>query len=395
MLRFVVLDSLRGVAALAVCVLHFNLDSHLFEPARVLWIAVDFFFVLSGFVVLHAYGDRLGTAAERVGFLVRRAGRLWPLHAVTLTVLVGYEGLKLIGAQWFGQALARPAFTGLNLASELPAQFALLHALSPWAHSGWNIPSWSISAEFYVYLLLAGLSLVGIAGRSACWLLPAACGAAATWLLSDLSLGTNEGFARCVYGFFTGCALRSLAPVKQAALRHATALELALLCAGMGPVILATQHSRAALLVAPPVFAAMIWVFAHEGGAVSRLLAARPLQALGRWSYSIYMVHFPLYAVLFTPLIRLVGTRAGLLEQVPWVGPTEVTMRLSLGSPWAMDAVVAACITAVIGVSAVSHRYLEEPGRAMGNKLAAWLDARRAVPAMPAAPTVTSPLAKG
>ena len=58
--RFVLLDGFRGLAALLVVLFHAERDGSPFYRLDPLFLMVDFFFVLSGFVLLHAYGDRLG-----------------------------------------------------------------------------------------------------------------------------------------------------------------------------------------------------------------------------------------------------------------------------------------------------------------------------------------------
>ena len=81
--RFVALDSWRGIAALAVAFRHINgtapfLNGQFHGNLR---LAVDFFFVLSGFVIAMSYGERLAQGFSFLRFMVLRWGRVWPLHA--------------------------------------------------------------------------------------------------------------------------------------------------------------------------------------------------------------------------------------------------------------------------------------------------------------------------
>src|SRR3954454_7996689 len=91
------LTALRGVAALAGVLFHapgiglgsFYVAGTFFVLKSYLW--VDFFFLLSGFVMMHAYGARFARGprpAELVGYALARIGRLYPLHVVMLGVLV-------------------------------------------------------------------------------------------------------------------------------------------------------------------------------------------------------------------------------------------------------------------------------------------------------------------
>ena len=94
--RFEVLDSWRGICAICVAILHFNIISHVFELPFFYnsWLFVDFFFVLSGFVISHAYFNFLTSPSSLITFMVRRFGRLWPLHVATLLFLIVWEILK-------------------------------------------------------------------------------------------------------------------------------------------------------------------------------------------------------------------------------------------------------------------------------------------------------------
>ena len=58
------------------------------------YLFVDFFFVLSGFVIAHAYGDRLKSPLEVWQFIVRRFGRVWPLHIAVLAAFIAVAVFK-------------------------------------------------------------------------------------------------------------------------------------------------------------------------------------------------------------------------------------------------------------------------------------------------------------
>ena len=95
-MHFRVLDSWRGVAALLVAIFHLNLYSALYplDFIRNAYLFVDFFFVLSGFVITHSYAARLGTIEELGSFALKRFGRLWPLHVAVLLAFLAVESAK-------------------------------------------------------------------------------------------------------------------------------------------------------------------------------------------------------------------------------------------------------------------------------------------------------------
>src|SRR6267143_3981706 len=101
--RFVVLDSWRGIAACLVALFHLEAYSHLvYSHLRGVpfldnsWLFVDFFFVLSGFVIAANYQQRLidGFGAGR--FLLLRLGRLYPLHFVMLAVSIYCKLIQIL-----------------------------------------------------------------------------------------------------------------------------------------------------------------------------------------------------------------------------------------------------------------------------------------------------------
>lgn len=103
---------------------------------------VDFFFVLSGFVIMHSY---IALRREEVGkFLVRRVARIYPLHLLTLNVFLILGALRFMQT---GDGSARFDF------QQVPLQLMMIHAWGVGATSTFNFVSWSISAEWFAYLL--------------------------------------------------------------------------------------------------------------------------------------------------------------------------------------------------------------------------------------------------
>src|SRR5687768_5675625 len=81
--RFIALDSLRGIAAVGVMLFHMGNIGWLggFHAIQNGWLLVDFFFVLSGFVIAASYGERLAQGYSVGKFMALRFGRVVPLHA--------------------------------------------------------------------------------------------------------------------------------------------------------------------------------------------------------------------------------------------------------------------------------------------------------------------------
>ena len=112
-MRFRALDGFRGLCALVVCLFHFPVYSHLMAPAFFLpnaQMLLDFFFVMSGFIIAASYGDKLKRWKDVETFAIRRFARLWPLHAAVLAGFVIVELAKLVFAPHAGlnPAVHRP-----------------------------------------------------------------------------------------------------------------------------------------------------------------------------------------------------------------------------------------------------------------------------------------------
>ncbi|MBP2300829.1 acyltransferase family protein [Azospirillum picis] len=384
-MRFQVLDGWRGVCALSVALFHLNALGHFHDVGfvRGSYLFVDFFFVLSGFVITHAYLGRIGDAPSAGGFLVRRFGRVWPLHAMVLLAFVPLEVLKaLVGGS------SEPAFSGQFEPSAFFTNMALLHALGVEKSWTWNIPSWSISAEFFAYVTFAAVCLATrratargqTAALTAVSALLAVVGAAVVIGFSDQYIDTSYdyGYFRCLYGFFTGhlvYRLHAASRITASSGGVAPGRPAAGLLAGMEILCLvaviafvAASAGNALSLAAPLVFALVVWVFTFEAGPLSRLLATTPFQRLGTWSYSVYMVHALVLAVLQKGASVMQGMLGRPLFTERTVDGTTDRL-LFFGDLWAMDLLAVVYLLVVTVLSAITYRFIELPGQAFFNRL--------------------------
>ena len=367
--RFEVLDSWRGICALLVTLFHFPaaglLETNGFISGSFLF--VDFFFVLSGFVIAHAYTDRLTDGVSLKQFMVTRFGRLFPLHAFMLAAFVAFEGMRMALPAVTGGG---EIFTGGTSVGSLFSNLFLLHGLGFETSLTWNAPSWSISTELFAYLLF-GLVTVAL-GRVALLAFAAAVAVAPLFLFAvspDYMDATYDfGFIRCLYGFSFGVLVQ--AAFVQLADNPATDMETRLtwtfaeaavvLSVGL---FVATSYAGPFSLAAPFVFGLAVFIFAHEAGYVSRMLRAPMFLALGALSYSIYMAHLFIQGRMLN---------AGkLVEKVTGI---QMLAFDGNGSPaftedWAMP-MAGLMLAAVIAASWLTYRYVEMPGRDWFRRLA-------------------------
>ncbi len=207
--RFESLDGLRGVFALAVVLFHINFATHFYSLPiiRASYLSVDFFFVLSGFVIAFAHAGRISSPEALRSFVIKRVGRVWPLHIVMLACLVAFELAKLLVTTRLG--IAEPSgmpFTGANSPFALLTNAALLQSLDLHGMTTWNYPSWSISAELCAYIIFGVVCL--FAGKRALWIAAATVASAIATILAfshtGMDLTFHLGAVRGCLGFFLG-----------------------------------------------------------------------------------------------------------------------------------------------------------------------------------------------
>lgn len=358
-IRFDALDAWRGVCAVLVALYHLPVGWSLGDWAVVRngFLFVDFFFVLSGFVISHAYGERLSGGRAYGAFLIRRFGRVWPLHVVVLLAFAAVEAVKLA-------LLADPAGGERTSAFAFLTNLTLVHGLGIHGTLTWNPLSWSISVEFWVYVLFGLAVLAGGRWRVGLTVAAGVAGLAVLAAFSPHGMDAtyDYGLFRCLYGFAVGCGTYALwrrtprrsipAPARKGA---ATALEGVAVAAAV--LFVANSGHDPAALAAPLVFAGVVWVFAHEAGAVSRALTTPALQYLGAISYGIYIIH----GLLLYVVTNAIGLSAR------WGGKDGGAV--AVHGP-AGDALAIAYAAAVIALAALAARLVEGPGRRAFNRLA-------------------------
>jgi peptidoglycan/LPS O-acetylase OafA/YrhL len=352
--RFRALDGLRGVLSLAVALAHLRFYGNYWDSELLfgMYMTIDFFFVLSGLVIAHSSLHRLGSRRSVYTFMIRRFGRVYPLHFTVLCAFLAMELVKLFaGANTTSPPFAAPHFT----VESLGASFLLLQSWNLFEDATWNIPAWSISTEFYVYILFA-LS-AHVLGKRLVFVAPLYVAAASLGLyLSGVPFGevtAQYGGLRCISGFFCGYLLYLInEPTKdRVRARISTTgfsiLEVATVLA-CGWFMIAHGRDRWSLL-APFIYTYVTWLFAFDGGIISKALSIKPLQVLGQISFTTYIIHDFVWAQL-ERVVRMIERKFDFTLFVvhgTWENGAPAEL-ISLGSPAFMDflaCVALACLT--------------------------------------------------
>ncbi|RJG05748.1 acyltransferase [Noviherbaspirillum cavernae] len=355
------LEGGRGIAALIVALYHLKIGIDHFSTIRNGYIFVDLFFVLSGFVICAAYSQRLRTLTDCQSFLIRRFGRLFPLLVFSTVFYVAAANIivfakRMAIAHGFGASLNNPGALDYLIPNslEIVSTLTMTHGLGVFDTLILNTPSWSISTEFYAYLLFAALCFV-LRGwlRLVAFAMLACIGFAVSVAASInvhncietggcLSLTFDYGFPRTVFSFFMGALTWHLSRRVSV---HANALQT-IGFAALAATLMAVDADHAVAFAFPFIFALLILAVCKDSGWLAAILKTRPCQVLGERSYSIYMMHMPL--VLFFE---------NAAKRVDGVIPSTLVLLLYV-------------LTLVV-VSGWTYRFIEDPFRAMFNRIAA------------------------
>ncbi len=307
------LDGLRGVAVLAVLLFHF---AHLDRPAGVAqrwllaatgagWAGVDLFFVLSGFLITGILLDARGSSGYFRAFYLRRVLRIFPLYYAYLAVLfwvvprlAPHLDVKAGSQGWLWTYLGNVLF----------AREGGFHA-SPYTGHFWSL---AVEEQFY------------LAWPLVVWVLPRRALAAACLALVAGAFALRWGIHRTTFNataayVLTPCRMDALAmgaltavaarePGWWPALRRAAPWVLAAAAVAVG----ITWAARGAFFGGDPLV--QVWAFtplaagfaallvlavdAPAEGRLGRVLRGRALATAGRYSYGLYVLHYPIFLAL-------------------------------------------------------------------------------------------------
>ncbi|SFR17315.1 acyltransferase family protein [Poseidonocella sedimentorum] len=292
------IDGLRAIAVGVIVLFHIGL--HQLSGG---FIGVDIFFVISGYLITTIVLRDL--AAGRFSFrnfYMRRLRRLGPALLVTLAV-------TLI----FGYLLFTPDLFAALAWSSIAAIFSLSNVLF-WLQSGYFdtdailkplLHTWSLAVEEQFYLIWpAALLLLAPAGRlGARGLLVLAAVGLTSLLAAELMLERDPAgafflpmFRLAEFGIGAGLAVhgRTLRPGPAASL--ASLLGLALIA--VTSVTFSEDMRFPGLAALLPCLGSGLIILAGPGALANRLLARQPFRYIGRISYSLYLVHWPVVVFL-------------------------------------------------------------------------------------------------
>ena len=288
--KILYLESLRGLAAILVALFHFRdssksliIDNQFIQNG---WVMVDFFFVLSGFVIAYTYSEKILSFRNLINFQIRRFLRLYPLHLFTLFLMLGLEFLQLIK-----EFITKQTGEGAAFSYNDPISFFHNIFLTQAIFNNkltFNNPSWSISTEFITYfiyaiiilfikntkyILIISLMIILFSGY---------------FIFNELNVVNEFAILRCIHSFFLGTIASYIFKNTNIKINNIISYGFFLL----------TIISIFFLKSLPPIIFPIIFLFLiltllkSEDNIMKQFLSHKILIFFGKISYGIYMTHY-------------------------------------------------------------------------------------------------------
>ena len=298
---------------------------YLFEELHPL---MGFFFTLSGFVIMHVYEGRINSFGKYGNYLRKRLARIYPIFFATFVISYLYAIYTRNHSDMFAPSAILP-----NL--------LLIHAWNTTKMLTFDYPSWSVSAEMFVYLLFPAFLFMVNRMRDFAVALPFGLAFAIAGVFSLFGLGDwvaatyNGGCLLATPCFVAGMVVHRLLTREFAGFRAPVWLAHGMAFATIA-LVLARAPANLLLVYMPALVFVMAAAEPERPGVLSRPFA----RDLANASYGFYLLHIPVADVVLRSLVHRLG----------W--PAAATYAL---------APIAIVITTALSI--VSFRYFEEPLR--------------------------------
>ncbi len=276
-------------------------------------------------------------------------------------IMVALELAKLVMTHFIAFPMEAAPFTETKSLPFLLSNLLLTQSLGWHGPGSWNDPAWSISVEFWSYILFG---LVALAVRRHALVVMSLIGALA--LAGLVAFAPGQIISSMIRASCAPCSISiracgPIAPFPCGAAPFGSLVEIAVV--GLEMLYLCVmKQEEATVWFVPVFFSCLIYVFSQSREIFFRILESRPLQALGGWAYSVYIFHMVIYYIAVVFMRFLID-----LAKFPLILKNDALIRIfSTGSPSFDLLIWAILIGVVVVISSVSNRWIERFGMALG-----------------------------
>ncbi len=373
------LTPLRGIAALLTVFFHLDLTLGSggdclvkFNDSMILsrmYLMVDFFFILSGFIMCHVYSKWFAeaiTGTQFKKFTIARFARIYPMHLVTLiyTIILFYISSLL-------QIPKVPVLQSADSGYSVFTNLLLIHSMNLHNWFSWNHASWSISTEWWAYMvfpflvkpimklkpsgiiMVIALCFIGYLGITY-YIIPIITVPPELPFVKinpaalSLNVAYQFGFLRCLCGFTLGMAMYQCYKAGWGAKLLSNGYAIAII--GIG--VFTCMHLALPDVITVAFFPLLLLSGSYGSAGIDKLFALKPLQLLGDWSFSIYLVH--------EPLLYTMGSITAYLHPIGKTVQAGPPLKPDMSTAWLISI---GFIAVTILVSSLTYRFVEVPAR--------------------------------
>lgn len=366
------LSSLRGIAAILVATLHFHFFLGGIVPYKEgdliskLYLMVDLFFILSGFIMCYVYEDVFDEGVKNKNyknFLLARFARIYPLHVLALLA----EILLFIAYLCVGKfELLSDWNQHLYRLDAIPVQLLFLETIGIFDFATWNMPAWSLSAEWWAYMIFPFLFILfkkigykkwifGLLLVISLWFFIELVLAPLQPFLTyppnpnkmDLDVNWHWGTLRGIVGFIAGMVVWQIYKFNTFKIVFSKSGVFVVLLLLSGLSMYLSWYDTITVFL----FMMIILSSAYGNQFIDKLFSFKLLRKLGDWSFSIYIWHMVIINIVsFYFMLDRDEKVNGILR------PINEDL-------WETRMAFAVFILSIVFIGFLSYKYIENPTR--------------------------------
>jgi len=257
---------------------------------------VDFFFFLSGFVISYIYQDNFTKNIQRdniIKFYKLRLGRIYPLHfsiLILIIILANYGVFPYNLNIKYGPTL-------LNL--------TLTDSWGFYSKGSWNSPAWSLSAEWFIYLLYPFIAFMLIKEESTRYYAKLLATISIIFFIMNLDISNTTdiddgvgGLVRVTFGFITGCILFNFYRKKTLQKLPWDLIGILMFAIMLISQIMFFDDIMAVNVISYIAITIFLYALVHSKNILKFIFANRISVYLGKISFAIFLLHMPVMKII-------------------------------------------------------------------------------------------------